>query len=153
LIKITEVTISAYKEFQRKMLNWPRNILSEPARSKARLRQLSSPENSSSKESLKEGSAGVNVLGAHSPCQRGSRKEGANFQEVEKAINGLRMPKDFKWFKPGLGFTCKAKDIGLGSFAECLEAQSYMCPFSVSFDNSYYCKCFPRVYIATELKK
>jgi hypothetical protein len=28
-----------------------------------------------------------------------------------------------------------------------------MCPFSVSFDNSYYCKCFPRVYIAAELKK
>jgi hypothetical protein len=74
-------------------------------------------------------------------------------QEVEKAINGLRLPKDFKWFKPGFGFTCKARDIGLGSFAECLEKDSFMCPFSVSFDDSYYCKCFPRVYIASELKK
>jgi hypothetical protein len=80
-------------------------------------------------------------------------KLGAHMQEVEKAINGLRLPKDFKWFKLGVGFTCKARDVGLGSFAECLEKDSFMCPFSVSFDGSYYCKCFPRVYIASELKK
>jgi hypothetical protein len=80
-------------------------------------------------------------------------KLGAHMQEIEKAINGLRLPKSFKWFKPGVGFTCKARDIGLGSFAQCLEKSSFMCPFSVSFDNSYYCKCVPRVFMATELKQ
>jgi hypothetical protein len=80
-------------------------------------------------------------------------KLGAHMQEIEKAINGLKLPKNFKWFKPGFGFTCKARDIGLGSFAECLEKDSFMCPFSVSFDDSYYCKSFPRVYIASKLKK
>ena len=79
--------------------------------------------------------------------------EHAHMQEVEKAISGLKLPKDFKWFKPGFGFTCKARDIGLGSFAKCMEKDSFMCPFSVSFDHAYYCKCFLRVFIATELKK
>jgi len=90
-------------------------------------------------------------MNAHIPYQR--RLEIQRMEEVEKAINGLRLPKDFRWFKPGAGFTCKARDIGLGSFAECLEEDSFMCPFSVSFDHSYYCKSFLRVFVAAELKK
>jgi hypothetical protein len=77
-------------------------------------------------------------------------KLGAHMQKVRKAINGLVLPKNFKWFKPGIGFTCKARDIGLGSFAQCLEKSSFMCPFSVSFDNLYFCKCVPRVFMASD---
>jgi hypothetical protein len=77
----------------------------------------------------------------------------ADMLVIERAINGLKLPAGFKWHEPGVGFTCKARDIGLGSFAECLETQSYSCPFSVSYEDAYYCKCFPRVYIARELKK
>ncbi|UCG81440.1 MAG: hypothetical protein JSV60_03945 [Desulfobacterales bacterium] len=71
---------------------------------------------------------------------------------IEKAIKGLKLPPDFKWHKPGSGFTCKAKDVGLGSFIKCLEKEPCKCPFSVSYADSHYCKCFPRVYMARELK-
>jgi hypothetical protein len=79
-------------------------------------------------------------------------KLGGDMQKIEKTINGLILPKSFRWFKRGVGFTCVAKDIGLGSFAKCLEKKSFMCPFSVSFDGSYYCKCFLRVFMATQLE-
>jgi hypothetical protein len=79
--------------------------------------------------------------------------EQADVLEVEKAINGLKLPKDCKWFKPGFGFTCKAKDIGLDSYVECLEKDSFRCPFSVSYAYSYYCIFPARVYVAKALKK
>jgi hypothetical protein len=71
---------------------------------------------------------------------------------IEKAIKALKLPQDFKWHKPGSGFSCKAEDIGLGSFVKCLEKEPHSCPFSVPYADSYYCKCFPRVYMARELK-
>jgi hypothetical protein len=77
----------------------------------------------------------------------------AHMQEIEKAINGLKLREDCKWFKRGFGFSCKAKDVGLDSFVECLEKDSCRCPFSVSYAYSFYCSCPPRVYIARELKK
>jgi hypothetical protein len=72
-----------------------------------------------------------------------------NMHEKEGSQDGLTLPKDFKWFKPGLGFTCKAKDIGLDSYVECLETNS--CPFSVRFGYGYYCKCPARVRAAKEI--
>jgi hypothetical protein len=69
-----------------------------------------------------------------------------NMHEKENCLDGLTLPKDFKWFKPGLGFTCKAKDIGLESFVECLEMDS--CPFSIPFGYTHYCKCPARVHEA-----
>jgi hypothetical protein len=76
-----------------------------------------------------------------------------NMHEKEKCLGGLTLPKEFKWFKPGLGFTCKAKDIGLESFVNCLEIDSYMCPFSVFYGYSNYCSCPARVHAAKELEK
>ena len=94
-----------------------------------------------------------NDLNAHTQRQRGSQMEHAHMQEIEKTINGLKLPGDCKWFKQGFGFSCKAKDIGLDSFVECLEKDSCWCPFSVSYGCSSYCKCPSRIYIARELKK
>ena len=74
-------------------------------------------------------------------------------EEIGKATAGIELLQDCKWFKPGLGFTCKAIDVGLDSFVECLEKNSHECPFSVSRGYSYYCKCPLRVYIARKLKK
>jgi hypothetical protein len=74
-------------------------------------------------------------------------------REVEKAINGLKLPKDCKWFEPGLGFSCKAKDVGLDCYVECLEKNSHRCPFLVSYADSYFCISPARVYVAKELEK
>ena len=79
--------------------------------------------------------------------------EPAYVQEIEKAANGLDLPQNFEWYKPGLGFTCKARDIGLESYVNCLETHSYLCPFSVFYGYANYCSCTARVYVAKQLEK
>jgi hypothetical protein len=72
--------------------------------------------------------------------------------EAENVVHEPRLYKDCKWFKPGLGFSCKAKDIGLKSFVQCLEKDSFICPFSVSYAYTYYCNCPARIYMIKELE-
>jgi hypothetical protein len=76
-------------------------------------------------------------------------------QKAKKTIQELinDCPKGRKLSKPERGIPCKAKYIGLESFAECLERQSGVCPFSLSFGNVYYCKCPVGVSILNELKR
>ena len=74
-------------------------------------------------------------------------------QLTEEIINELELPEGCTCYKPGFGVQCKAKDIGVESFAKCLEKDPYACKFSVSFGYSYYCTCPVRVYLAKELKK
>jgi hypothetical protein len=95
----------------------------------------------------------MNGLNVHTQCQRGSQMEHAHIQEVERLIYGLRLHKDCRWFQPGSGFTCKAKDVGLDLYVECLEKNSNECPFSVSYVHSYYCTSPARVYVTKELKR
>ena len=75
----------------------------------------------------------------------------AHMQRTEELIE--YSPQGCKWYKPGFGFTCKARDNGLESFVECLEMHSYMCKSSVFYGYSYYCSSPARVHIAKELKK
>ncbi len=75
----------------------------------------------------------------------------ADMLVMEKAINGLKLPKDCKWFKPGFGFTCKIRDIGLDTYVECLE-KDFTCRFSQPFSYSYFCTCPVRVAIAKKFK-
>jgi hypothetical protein len=95
----------------------------------------------------------MNGLNVHTQCQRGSQMEHAHIQEVEKRIYGLRLHKDCRWFQPGSGFTCKAEDVGLDLYVECLEKNSNECPFSMSYADSHYCTSAARVYIAKILEK
>jgi len=74
-------------------------------------------------------------------------------KEIEEIIGEMKCPKDFKCYKERFEDLCKAKDIGLRSFLECLEENPYECSFSVSFGRSYFCQCPLRVYIAKKLKK
>ena len=74
-------------------------------------------------------------------------------KEIEQIIGELNCRKDFKCYKSGFTDLCKARDIGLDSFLECLEEAPYRCPFSVHFGREYYCKCPLRVYIAKKENK
>ena len=74
-------------------------------------------------------------------------------REIEKIINENpnECPKDFECYSPGLENLCKAKDIGLKSFVQCLERPGE-CEFSFSVGGSErFCDCVLRVYIAKEL--
>lgn len=74
-------------------------------------------------------------------------------KEIEKVIGQMKCPKDFKCYKSGLQVVCKARDIGIESFLECLEEDCEWCKFSFHFGNRVFCRCPLRVYIAKKLKK
>jgi len=77
--------------------------------------------------------------------------------ELEKGIaeivGELQCPKDFKCYRSGFKNLCKAKDLGMNTFLQCLEESPRNCPFAFDFGSTYFCKCPLRVYIAKKLKK
>lgn len=73
-------------------------------------------------------------------------------QRTKDPIEKLDLPKGCTCFEPGVGVRCKAKDVGLDSYAQCLEKEAFNCPFAVPYAHSFYCKCPVRVYIAKECK-
>lgn len=74
-----------------------------------------------------------------------------DIQRLERAMSGPRLLEDCRYFKPGVGFKCKARDVGLDSYVECLEIDSYTCPFSLSYTYTFYCLCRARVLITKAL--
>ena len=76
--------------------------------------------------------------------------EEAYKKEIEKIIGQFECPKDFICYKSGFEVLCKARDIGLESFVECLEEDARDCQFSLRFGTRYgcLCKCPLRIYIA-----
>ena len=76
-----------------------------------------------------------------------------HIQQMKKSLAWQKLLAECKRYKPGVGFTCKAIDVGLDSFVECLEKDSCRCPFSVSYAYSYFCKSPARVLAAKELEK
>jgi hypothetical protein len=73
--------------------------------------------------------------------------------DAADASDGLRLLTESERYKPGVGFTCKAKDVGLDTFAECLEKDSHSCPFSMSCGDSPFCISPLRVYAAKKVKE
>jgi hypothetical protein len=47
---------------------------------------------------------------------------------------------------------CKARDVGLERFVECLEKYPFECPYSMLLSSVYYCKYPLRISIAKQLK-
>ncbi len=74
-------------------------------------------------------------------------------KKIEEIIGAMSCPKDFKCCESDLANVCKAKDIGIESFLECLEEDPRCCKFALSFGDAYLCQCPLRIYIAKKLKK
>jgi hypothetical protein len=74
-------------------------------------------------------------------------------KELHELIGDMECPKGFQWYTSGLEVLCKARDIGLDEYLECMEVYPQKCPFSFSFGYSHLCQCPLRVYIARKLKK
>lgn len=72
---------------------------------------------------------------------------------IEEIIGEMKCPKYLKCYKLGFKNLCKAQDIGIDTFLECLEENPQDCKFSLSFGFGYFCKCPLRIYIIKELKK
>jgi hypothetical protein len=80
------------------------------------------------------------------------QKQEADLHRIEKAT-GPRLLEECRYFKPGVGFQCKVRDVGLYSYVECLEIDSRTCPFSLFYAYTNYCSCRARVLIAKALEK
>jgi hypothetical protein len=74
-------------------------------------------------------------------------------KEIEKIIDNLQCPKNFKCSRLGLERLCKAKDMGLESHVLCLEEKPNQCKFASPFGGRYFCLCPLRIYIVKKLKK
>jgi hypothetical protein len=74
-------------------------------------------------------------------------------KEVEELIGQMQCSKDFRCYQSGLEVRCKAKDIGIELFLECLEENPQKCSFSFRIASTNLCQCPLRVYIAKKLKK
>ena len=72
-------------------------------------------------------------------------------KQIEEIISRSECPKDFKCYKSDFSEVCKASNIGLGGFVECLEQNGNLCNFSMPFGKSYLCTCPLRIYISKEL--
>ena len=82
------------------------------------------------------------------------REEGQKMKEdIEKIISGMECAKGFKCYESGFNDLCRAKDIGIESFVECLETKTKGCAFSFPFGLSHLCQCSLRIYVAKNLNK
>ncbi|UCG79659.1 MAG: hypothetical protein JSV60_06650 [Desulfobacterales bacterium] len=79
--------------------------------------------------------------------------EKTHIQQTKESLAKLKLLAEYKRFKPGVDFICRAKHIGLHSFVQCLEKDSRSCEFSIRYSNSYFCKSPARVFAAKELNK
>ena len=73
--------------------------------------------------------------------------------EIEKIIGEINCTKGFKCYESGFKILCKAKDIGIDSFLECLERDPNACQFSFPFGITHLCRCPIRVYVANKMNK
>ena len=72
---------------------------------------------------------------------------------IAEIIGELRCPKNFKCYRSGFESLCKAKDLDIDSFLQCLEKAPRKCKFSFSFGGAYFCECPLRVYISKKMNK
>ena len=73
-------------------------------------------------------------------------------KRIEEIIAGMQCPKGFKCADGGFERLCKATDIGLENYLDCLEEKPMQCPFALSFGYRHLCQCPLRVYLAKKLK-
>jgi len=74
-------------------------------------------------------------------------------KEIEEIIKQISCDKGVRCYKSGFKNLCKARDIGLDSYLECLEENPQDCKFSLFFGYSHFCQCPLRIYLAKRIKE
>ena len=70
-----------------------------------------------------------------------------HIQGIKEILGSMKCSQDFRCIKAGYQHVCKAKDVGLENFLECLEPDPWDCELSTQFRSSVLCKCPLRVYL------
>ena len=72
-------------------------------------------------------------------------------EAVEKVLHGLRCPRGLRCVDSSLEHLCRARDIGLERFLECLETEED-CTFSSRMGRSpLLCRCPVRMHLYRQL--
>jgi len=79
--------------------------------------------------------------------------DASNKKEIEEIMGEVQCPKHFICYESGLDTLCRARDIGLERFLECMEEDPKKCSFSVPLGVASLCQCPHRVYICKKLGK
>jgi hypothetical protein len=74
-------------------------------------------------------------------------------KKIEEILDRMICPKNFKCADSGFEQLCKARNIGLENYLDCLEENPPACLFALPFGSGYLCHCPLRVYLSRELKK
>ena len=77
----------------------------------------------------------------------------SDLREIKKLMKEIDCPKNFICMKDGYKNLCKAEDLGLDEFLECMQEDSSSCPYSFRFGSNFFCKCGVRFYLARKLEK
>jgi hypothetical protein len=75
------------------------------------------------------------------------------FEPTSDLSENMAGIEDGKCYKKRIEGLCRAEDIGLDSFVQCLEENPHECPHSTLLYGAHYCKHPLRVDIAKKLKK
>ena len=78
--------------------------------------------------------------------------EKTHIKQTKEILAEHKLLAECERYKPGVGFICKAMDLGLDSFVQCQEKDSHLCVFSIRYAHSYFCKSPARVH-AAKLKR
>jgi hypothetical protein len=74
-------------------------------------------------------------------------------KKIKKILGDIKCPQEFCCMETGFDKSCKARDVGLEGYLECLEEDAAVCPFSVPYGSTHFCKCPLRIYICKNLGK
>ena len=74
----------------------------------------------------------------------------AHIKDIGELIN--ESPEGCKYHRQSIRSLCKAKDVGLETFVECLEEDAEECPYSMLLAGVHYCKHSLRIHIAKNRK-
>jgi len=72
-------------------------------------------------------------------------------KSIEEIAGQVQCPKGFECVKSEFEKLCKARDIHLSDYVECLEDNPADCTLSISFGYSHYCHCALRVHLCKKL--
>ena len=75
-------------------------------------------------------------------------------QKIEPIKMQLKCPDHLSWVNDEDARLCRARDVGLDTYIECLEERRYSaCKFNTPFANIHLCQCPPRVFLLKEVGK
>ena len=72
-------------------------------------------------------------------------------KEIEEILGDLTCSKDFRCYKSGFEYLCKAQNVGIKSFLRCMEEDGKEYKFSVTLGSAHFSECPRRKYIVKKL--